>query len=158
MDNRKHKQMLWPFLLIVMALVGGGGCSDDGVDWKEGIEGSVFKDFETILYVGEIPETVDKDNSVYFYYPNKENPPSYKEYENTGYFRYSIPFLALYMDGHIYSLVDEKGIMTKFLEEKHISPNGLPIKLSGVIIQDNGFTFDTHYCFFKITNIKPNGK
>lgn len=150
-------QIKWllPALLLMIVWVGVGGCSNDEVDWRDGIEGSVFKEFKTILYVGTIPETVDKNNPVYLYYPDKTNP-IIDEFGNKkfGYFRYSIPFVTLYTDGHKYKLIDEDGIMDHFLNEKQISENGLQIKLSGNIIKDKGLTFDTQYYSFRITNIK----
>ncbi len=38
MDKRKYKQLLLPFLLIMLVLVGGGGCGDD-----EDYEGEYLK-------------------------------------------------------------------------------------------------------------------
>ncbi|WP_308573083.1 hypothetical protein [uncultured Parabacteroides sp.] len=150
-------QIKWqlPVLLLTIVLIGSGACSEDEVNWKKEIEGSVFKDFKTILYIGKIPKTVDKDNSVYLYYPDKTNP-IIDEFgnEEVGYFRYSIPFVALYTDGHKYKLVDEYGVMDAFLNDKQISKDGLQIELSGTIIKEEGLSFDTQYYFFKLMNIK----
>ena len=60
-------QIKW-LLLSTILLIGGGACSDDEVNWKKGIIGSTFNNFETVLYVGDIPETVDRHNSVYLYH------------------------------------------------------------------------------------------
>lgn len=141
--------------MLSIVLCGSEACSDDGINWKKEIKGSVFKDFETVLYVGEVPEAVEKDNnSIYLYYPDYSNKEKLGKDNDMGYFRYSIPFVALYTDGHQYKLVDKDGIITRFLKDKQISENGIQVKLSGIIGQENGFTFDTHYYFFEITNIK----
>ena len=61
MKTRLQIKGLLPFLLSIV-LFGSGACSDDSINWKKEIKGSVFKDFETVLYVGEVPEAVEKDN------------------------------------------------------------------------------------------------
>lgn len=129
--KEKTKQWLWPLLLLAL-LVGGTSCGNDEVDWKEGIEGSTFKNFKTTLYVGEIPETADKENSVYLYYPNKitflaeiDGSDSDEQYDN-GYFHYK-KYTA-------YSLTENSDvIMDIFLQNIDVPVNGIPVLLSGKI-------------------------
>lgn len=125
------KRWLWPLLLLVL-LVGVISCSNDEVDWKEGIEGSTFKDFETTLYIGEIPETIKKENSTYLYYPNKItflseiDESDSDEDSDSGYFRYN-KYTA-------YSLTEKSDIiMDIFLHSIEVPANGVPVLLSGKI-------------------------
>lgn len=129
-EKRKMRQWLWPLLLLAWLVGGGISCGNNEVDWKEGIVGSTFHDFETTLYLGEIPETIDKEKSTYLYYPNKvtilagmDGSDSDEQIDN-GYFHYK-KYTA-------YPLTENSDvIMDIFLQNIEVPANGMPVLLSG---------------------------
>lgn len=140
------------FLFLLLALIGGTGCQKEDVEWKEGIEGSVFRDFETILYVDTIPETVDKENAVYLYYQTEK---AY-EYDFPGYFHYPVrAFGAAVHDGKKYSISNDNDKVKQFMMATTIPINGVKIYLSGYITRFKGITLggDAIY-LLEATNIK----
>lgn len=126
--QEKKKMERWLLPLLLLALLVGTSCGKDEVDWKEGVEGSTFHDFETTLYVSEIPETIDKENSTYLYYPNKiklsAKVGESDSDERNGYFHYK-KYAA-------YPLTEKSDIiMDIFLQKTEVPVNGIPVLLSG---------------------------
>ena len=69
------------------------------------------------------------------YYPDYSNKEKLEKDNDMGYFRYSIPFVALYTDGHQYKLVDKNGIITRFLKDKQISEMVFKLNCQGLLVK-----------------------
>lgn len=131
MKTRLRIKGLLPVLWLTIVLIGCGACSDDEVNWKKGIIGSTFNNFETVLYVGDIPETVDRHNSVYLYHSG--------EIESTyaGYFQYrKSPSDKEYTT----YLLNKNPIIDTFLEDLTDTSKEIPILFSGTIYEANQLT------------------
>lgn len=133
-------------LLLFFLLVGNMACNDDPIDWNENIIGSTFNNFETVLYVGDIPETVDQSNSVYLYHSG-ETGSSY-----AGYFQYQ---KSPSDKEPVAYLLNKSPIMDAFLEGlADDTSKGIPVLFSGTVYGANQLTTGAPVYSVSITSIR----
>lgn len=131
MKTQLQIKWLLPVLLLTIVLISSGACSDDSINWKEEIIGSTFNNFETILYVGDIPATVDRQNSVYLYHSG-ESESTY-----VGYFQYKKSPSDKEYTAY---LLNKSPIIDAFLEDLIDTSKEIPILFSGTIYGANQLT------------------